>query len=48
MVELKQDAATFNLLMRRVWVLEPSAQPLPLDPVLSETIQYRAEAAELK
>lgn len=43
---VKTDAATFNLLMRRVWGLEPITNPLPLDPVLSETIEYRAEAAE--
>lgn len=43
---VKTDATTFNLIMRRVWGLEPIAQPLPLDPVVSEAIQYRAEAAE--
>ena len=43
---VKTDATTFNLIMRRLWGLEPIANPLPLDPVLSETMQYRAEAAE--
>ncbi len=43
---VKTDAATFNLLLRRLWGVKPSGNPLPLDPVLSETIQYRAEAAE--
>lgn len=43
---VKTDATTFNLIMRRLWGLEPIANPLPLDPVLSETIEYRAEAAE--
>lgn len=43
---VKTDAATFNLLMRRVWGLEPRGNHLPLNSVLSETIQYRAEAAE--
>lgn len=43
---VKTDAATINLLLRRLWGVEPIGNPLPLDPVLSETIQYRAEAAE--
>lgn len=43
---VKTDAATFNLLLRRKWGLEPIANSLPLDSVLSETMQYRAEAAE--
>ncbi len=43
---VKTDAATFNLLLRRLWGVKPSGNPLPLDPVLSETIQDRAEAAE--
>lgn len=42
---VKTDATTFNLIMRRLWDLEPIAQ-LPLDPVLSVATQYRAEAAE--
>lgn len=42
---VKTDATTFNLIMRRLWDLEPIAQ-LPLDPVLSAATQYRAEAAE--
>lgn len=43
---VKTDAATINLVLRRLWGVEPSGNPLPLDPVLSETRQYRAEAAE--
>ncbi|GAA6616884.1 glutathione S-transferase family protein [Scytonema sp. NUACC26] len=43
---VKTDAATFNLILRRKWGLEPIANSLPLDPIVSETIQYRAEAAE--
>ncbi|MBW4634951.1 MAG: glutathione S-transferase N-terminal domain-containing protein [Iphinoe sp. HA4291-MV1] len=43
---VKTDAATFNLLLRRKWGMEAIANPLPLDPVVSQTIQYRAEAAE--
>ncbi|NEQ22282.1 MAG: hypothetical protein F6K28_24440 [Microcoleus sp. SIO2G3] len=43
---LPPDAATINLLLRRLWGVEPIANPLPLDPILSETVQYRAEAAE--
>jgi glutathione S-transferase len=43
---VKTDAATINLLLRRLWGVEPIANPLPLDPILSETVQYRAEAAE--
>lgn len=44
--QVKTDAATFNLLLRRIWGVEPIGNPLPLDPLLSETIQHRAEAAE--
>ena len=43
---VKTDAATINLVLRRLWGVEPSGNPLPLDPVLGETLQYRAEAAE--
>ncbi|MBD1843411.1 glutathione S-transferase N-terminal domain-containing protein [Cyanobacteria bacterium FACHB-63] len=43
---VKSDEATNNLLLRRRWGVEPISNPLPLDPVLSEASQYRAEAAE--
>lgn len=43
---VKTDAATINLLLRRLWGVEPIKNPLPLDQILSETLQYRAEAAE--
>lgn len=43
---VKTDAETINLLLRRLWGVEPIANPLPLEPILSETVQYRAEAAE--
>jgi glutathione S-transferase len=43
---VKTDATTFNLLLRRKWELEPMGNFLPLDPLVSEAIQYRAEAAE--
>ena len=43
---VKTDAATFNLVLRRFWGIEPIGNPLPLDPVLSDTLHYRAEAAE--
>ena len=43
---VKSDDATNNLLLRRRWGVEPIGNPLPLDPVLSETVHYRAEAAE--
>lgn len=43
---VKSDAATNNLLLRRRWGVEPIGNPLPLDPILSETQEYRAEAAE--
>lgn len=43
---IKTDATSFNLLLRRLFGVEPSGNPLPLDPALSETIQYRAEAAQ--
>ncbi len=43
---VKSDNITNNLLLRRRWGAEPIGNPLPLDPGYSESIQYRAEAAE--
>lgn len=43
---VKSDVTTNNLLLRRRWGIEPIGNPLPLDPVLSEALHYRAEAAE--
>jgi len=43
---VKTDATTFNLLLPQLFGLEPMANPLLLEPGLSEIIQYRAEAAE--
>lgn len=43
---VKTDATTFNLLLPQLFGIEPSANPLPLEPGLSEIVQYRAEAAE--
>ena len=42
---VKTDAATINLVLRRLWGVEPMGNPLPLDPTVSD-IQHRAEAAE--
>ena len=43
---VKSDNITNNLLLRRRWGVEPIGNPLPLDPVESQSLQYRAEAAE--
>ncbi|MBO3462575.1 glutathione S-transferase family protein [Aetokthonos hydrillicola Thurmond2011] len=43
---VKSDNITNNLLLRRRWGVEPIGNPLPLDPVDSQSLQYRAEAAE--
>lgn len=43
---VKTDAVTFNLLMQQLWKLEPIADPLPLNPLESSAMRYRAEAAE--
>ncbi|MDF5713448.1 MAG: glutathione S-transferase family protein [Rhizonema sp. NSF051] len=43
---VKSDNITNNLLLRRRWGVEPIGNPLPLDPVDSESLEYRAEAAE--
>lgn len=43
---VKSDAATNNLLLRRIWGVEPLGNPLPLNSALSEALHYRAEAAE--
>ncbi len=43
---VKTDATTFNLLLPQLFGMEPSANPLPLEPGLSEIVHYRAEAAE--
>ncbi len=43
---VKSDDTTNNLLLRRRWGAEPIGNPLPLDPTYSQTIQWRAEAAE--
>lgn len=43
---VRSDAATNNLLLHRVFGLEPMGNPAPLDPADSEAIEYRAEAAE--
>ncbi|MDM9384011.1 glutathione S-transferase family protein [Chlorogloeopsis sp. ULAP01] len=43
---VKSDHITNNLLLRRRWGVEPIGNSLPLDPVDSEKIQFRAEAAE--
>ncbi|MBR8840401.1 MAG: glutathione S-transferase N-terminal domain-containing protein [Stigonema ocellatum SAG 48.90 = DSM 106950] len=43
---VKSDNITNNLLLRRRFGLEPIGNPLPLDAADSQSIQYRAEAAE--
>ncbi len=43
---VKSDHITSNLLVRRKWGVEPIAHPLPLDAADSQSIEYRAEAAE--
>lgn len=43
---VRSDDITHNLLLRRRWGIEPQGNPLPLDRTISETIEYRAEAAE--
>jgi glutathione S-transferase len=43
---VKSDNITNNLLVRRRFGLEPVGNPLPLSPADSQSIQYRAEAAE--
>lgn len=43
---VKTDATTFNRLVQELWRLEPIADPLPFDPVVSGAMHYRAEAAE--
>jgi glutathione S-transferase len=43
---VKSDNITNNLLLRRRFGIEPIGNPLPLDPVESEAIHNRAEAAE--
>ncbi|MBV9388908.1 MAG: glutathione S-transferase N-terminal domain-containing protein [Chroococcidiopsidaceae cyanobacterium CP_BM_ER_R8_30] len=43
---VRSDSTTNNLLLRRRWGVEPSTNPLPLDPAASESLQFRAEAAE--
>ena len=43
---VKSDNITNNLLLRRRWGVEPIGNPLPLNPVDSQSIEYRAEAAE--
>ncbi len=43
---VKSDNITNNLLLRRRWGVEPIGNPLPLDPADSESLEYRAEAAE--
>ncbi|MBV9384901.1 MAG: glutathione S-transferase N-terminal domain-containing protein [Chroococcidiopsidaceae cyanobacterium CP_BM_ER_R8_30] len=43
---VKSDDITSNLLFRRRWGLEPVRNLLPLDLMYSETMQFRAEAAE--
>ncbi len=43
---VKSDNITNNLLVRRRFGLEPIGNPLPLDAADSQSIQYRAEAAE--
>jgi glutathione S-transferase len=43
---VKSDNITNNLLMRRRYGLEPIGQPLPLNYSDSQSISYRAEAAE--
>lgn len=43
---VKTDATTFNLLLPQLFGVKPIASPLPLEPGLSEIVQYQAEAAE--
>lgn len=43
---VRSDSTTNNLLLRRRWGIEPAANPLPLDAAASETLEFRAEAAE--
>ena len=43
---VKSDHITNNLLVRRAWGVEPIENPLPLDAADSQSIEYRAEAAE--
>jgi len=43
---VKSDDITNNLLFRRFWGVEPSANLLPANPDISDKLEYRAEAAE--
>ncbi|WP_250123457.1 glutathione S-transferase family protein [Chroococcidiopsis sp. CCMEE 29] len=43
---VKSDDITNNLLFRRLWRTEPSANLLPPDSAISHKLDYRAEAAE--
>jgi glutathione S-transferase len=43
---VKTDATTFNLLLPQLFGVRAIANPLPLEPGLSEIDRYRAEAAE--
>ncbi|MBD1868053.1 glutathione S-transferase N-terminal domain-containing protein [Cyanobacteria bacterium FACHB-471] len=43
---VRSDAVTNNLLLHRIFGVEPMGNPAPLDPDDSEAIEYRAEAAE--
>ncbi len=43
---VKTDATTFNLLLPQLFGVKPIDSSLPLEPGLSEVVQYRAEAAE--
>jgi glutathione S-transferase len=43
---VKSENTTNNLLFRRFWGIESCANLPPLDPAISSTLEYRAEAAE--
>lgn len=43
---VKSDDITNNLLLRRRWGVQPTGNLQPLDPAYTDSIQFRAEAAE--
>lgn len=43
---VKSDAVTSNLMFRRLWGAEPIKNLPPIDPKVSSTLEYRAEAVE--
>ncbi|AKG21429.1 glutathione S-transferase family protein [Calothrix sp. 336/3] len=43
---VKSDDITNNLLLRRRWGVQPTGNLLPPDPIYTDSLQFRAEAAE--